>query len=191
MRFCAGPDFGDIDDAGVEIAVLAGDALIDLVGDDVRDAPPVLLRRRIGEAGELLLGEDVPQAELDPRLPSGWVCTCAGDERLRVDLPPVAELRRSRPVETSWMKALRVERLEQAELCRSFDTTPVMCWPSCAVAAVAARSGGIAIGIGCDWPCVMSICSSARAADAAPAAAPISANAPKALRDTIIRCPLG
>ena len=52
--------FGDVDDAAVEVAVFAGDPLIDLIGDDVGDTAPVLPGRRIGKAGELLLGEDVP-----------------------------------------------------------------------------------------------------------------------------------
>jgi hypothetical protein len=37
--------FGNEHDAGVEIALLAGDALIDRVGDHVGDAPPVFGRR--------------------------------------------------------------------------------------------------------------------------------------------------
>ena len=36
--------FGNEDDAGVEIALLAGDALIDRVRDHMGDAPPVLRR---------------------------------------------------------------------------------------------------------------------------------------------------
>ena len=43
------PGLVDEHDAGVEIALLAGEALVDRVGDDVRDAPPVVRR------GEILL----------------------------------------------------------------------------------------------------------------------------------------
>ena len=48
----------------VEIALLAGEALVDRVGDDVRDAPPVVRRGEILLAGQLLAGEHVPQPEL-------------------------------------------------------------------------------------------------------------------------------
>ena len=43
-RSVARAALGDIDDAGVEIALLAGDPLVDRVGDLVRDAAPVVAR---------------------------------------------------------------------------------------------------------------------------------------------------
>ena len=56
----------DEDDAGVEIALLAGQPLVDRIGDDVRDAAPVVRRGEVLLAGELLAGEHVPQPELAP-----------------------------------------------------------------------------------------------------------------------------
>ncbi len=58
--------FIDEHDAAVEIALLAGEALVDRIRDDVRDAPPVVLRREILLSGELLRRKHVPQAELRP-----------------------------------------------------------------------------------------------------------------------------
>src|SRR5207248_7968783 len=100
---------GDVDDARIEIAVLAGDALIDLVGDDVRDAPPVLPGRRVGEPGELLFGADIPQPELDPVAAVALSLYRAGDEGLRIDLPPIGK---ARPLIRRDVldKALRIER---------------------------------------------------------------------------------
>jgi hypothetical protein len=50
----------DEHDAAVEIALLAGERLVDRVGDDVRDAPPVVGRGEILLAVELLAREHVP-----------------------------------------------------------------------------------------------------------------------------------
>ena len=77
--------------AGVEIALLAGQALVDLVGDDVRDAPPVFRRGEILLAGELLAGEDVPQPEFGLQPPVALPRHAAGHQRLRVDGLPVLE----------------------------------------------------------------------------------------------------
>ena len=65
-RLSFGPELIDEHDARIEISLLAGDALIDHVGDDMADAARVL---RPGEellAGKLLAGEHVPQPELRP-----------------------------------------------------------------------------------------------------------------------------
>ena len=89
--------FVDEDDARVEIALLAGQPLIDRVGDDVGDAAPV---RRVGEellADQLLAGEGVPQAELGAQPAVGFLRDAAGDQRLRVDDLPVLEARARRP----------------------------------------------------------------------------------------------
>ena len=45
LRLLLRPGLVDEDDAGVEIALLAGQPLVDRVGDDVGDAPPVVRRR--------------------------------------------------------------------------------------------------------------------------------------------------
>ena len=65
LRLFFGAGFVDEDDAGVEIALLAGQPLVDRVGDDVGDAAPVF--GLVGEellADQLLAGKRVPQAEL-------------------------------------------------------------------------------------------------------------------------------
>src|SRR5260370_40233511 len=107
------PGFGDIDDPRIEIAVLAGDPLVDLVGDDMGDAAPVLPGRRVGEAGELLLGEYVPQPELDPEFSVALLLHRAGDQRLGVDLAPIAEARAFARRDVL-DEAARIERPEQA-----------------------------------------------------------------------------
>ena len=71
-RLGLGSALGDEDHAGVEIALLAGQLLIDRVGDLVRDAAPVG-----GGGGELradqrLAGVDVPQAEIGAEAPVRW-----------------------------------------------------------------------------------------------------------------------
>ena len=58
------PGFVDEHDAGVEIALLAGEPFVDRVRDDVADAPPIVGRREILLAGLLLAAEHVPQPEL-------------------------------------------------------------------------------------------------------------------------------
>ncbi len=93
-RLLLGPGLVDEDDAGVEIALLAGEPLIDRVGDDVGDAAPVV---GLGEellAGELLAGEHVPQPELDLEAAVGLARDAPDHERLRVDHAPILEARR-------------------------------------------------------------------------------------------------
>ncbi len=75
----------DEHDAAVEIALFAGQALVDLVRDDVRDAPPVFGRGEILLAGELLAGDDVPQPELRLQPPVALARHAPGDQRLGVD----------------------------------------------------------------------------------------------------------
>ena len=64
LRGFLAPDLVDEDDAGVEIALLAGQPLVDRVGDDVGDAAPVGLAGEELLADELLAGKRVPQPEL-------------------------------------------------------------------------------------------------------------------------------
>ena len=59
--------FVDEDDAAVEIALVAGEPLVDAIRDDVSDAPPVVGRRRVSLAVEILAREHIPQAELGRR----------------------------------------------------------------------------------------------------------------------------
>ncbi len=113
-RLSCGPELGDIHDPGIEIPLFAGDPLIDLVGDDVRNTAPVLPRRRIAITGQLLLGKNVPKAELDPQPAIGLCSDSAGYQRLRVDLPPVAKPGFDIGRRDILDEALRVERPEQA-----------------------------------------------------------------------------
>ncbi len=87
-----GPGFVDEYDAAVEVAFLAGQPFIDRIRNDMRDAPPVVGGGVVLLAVQLLAGEHVPQPELglEPTLALG---DAAGDERLRVDLPPVRKAR--------------------------------------------------------------------------------------------------
>ncbi len=92
-----GPGLVDEHHAAVEIALLAGEALIDRVGDDVRDAPPVVRRGEILLAGELLCWPARPtDGTRALRRPSGWRVQPAGHQRLRVDRAPVGEARLAR-----------------------------------------------------------------------------------------------
>ena len=66
MRLSLGPDFVNEHDARIEIALLAGDALIDHVGDDVTDTAGIFRPGKELLAGELLAGKHVPEPELGP-----------------------------------------------------------------------------------------------------------------------------
>src|SRR5262249_2214829 len=57
------PGLIDEYDPAVEIAALPGQALVDCIGDDMCDAPPIVGRGEILLAVELLPGEDVPQSK--------------------------------------------------------------------------------------------------------------------------------
>ena len=108
------PGLVDEDDARVEIALLAGQPLIDGVGDDVGDAARIGL---VGEellADQLLAGERVPQPELGAQPPVGLLGDAAGDQRLRVDDLPVLEARRGIGVADLLDEGALVDRREQA-----------------------------------------------------------------------------
>ena len=84
----------DVDDAGIEIAGLAGDALIDRIGDLVRHPAPVVGGGGEAQPPHLRAGEHVPQAKLDDQVVAvlgGH--DFAGHQRLGVDLAPVGEAR--------------------------------------------------------------------------------------------------
>ncbi len=105
--------FADIDHAGVEVPLLAQQALIDHVRDEVRDPPPVRVGRREGGALQLLLGQHVPQPELDAQAVAlGF--DAAGDQRLRTDHAPVLEARRLGRALGGLDEGLAVHRAEQA-----------------------------------------------------------------------------
>ena len=55
----------DIDNLAVEIAGLAGDTLIDRIGNPVRDPPPFVLAGTEPKAPHLRAAEHIPQAEFN------------------------------------------------------------------------------------------------------------------------------
>src|SRR5207302_746786 len=88
------PGFVDEHDATVEIAFVSGEPLIDRVRDDMGDATPVVGRRRVLLAMELLAGKYIPQPKLrlQPALALGHTTS---HQRLGVDLPPIGKARQS------------------------------------------------------------------------------------------------
>ncbi len=83
----------DEHDARIEIALLAGEPLVDRVGDEVGDAAPVVgLGEELG-AGELLAGEHVPQPEFDLEAAVGLTRDAPDHEALRVDHAPILKAR--------------------------------------------------------------------------------------------------
>ena len=114
MRRSAGPGLVDEHDAAVEIALLAGEPLVDRVGDDVGDAAPIVGRGEILLAGELLAGEHVPQPELGVQPPVALPRDAAGDERLRIDGAPVGEARHRVDAGDRFDEGGGIDRREQA-----------------------------------------------------------------------------
>ena len=111
--------FGDIDDAGVEIGVFAGQAGIDRVGDLVGDAAPVLGRGREAAAGlavdaHQLAAIDVPEAEGDGDLAVGHFLESADDEALGADDLPVGKARLGIDRQIALDEGGRVLQVEQA-----------------------------------------------------------------------------
>ena len=101
MRLAAGAALGDEHHAGVEIALLAGQPLIDGVGDLVRHAPPVLGRGGELQAQQLLLGEHVPEAEVDAQAAVGSTVTWPLTSAWALICLPVREARLHRCVEVA------------------------------------------------------------------------------------------
>ncbi len=106
----------DEHDARVEVAQLAGELLVDLVGDDVTDAAPIL--RAGGEAltGELPAGGDVPEAELRDDAAVGAALDIADNERVGANGAPIGKARRGVDVAHLLEKRAAVERLEEARV---------------------------------------------------------------------------
>ena len=63
--------FRDKHYAGIEVPVFAGNSFIDRVGHDMGDPPPIPGQGEIAQPHHLLLGKNIPQAELDPKAPIG------------------------------------------------------------------------------------------------------------------------
>src|SRR5262249_5975550 len=83
----------DEDDAGVEIALLAGEPGIDLVGYDVSDAPVIVRPAEILLAGQLGAARHVPQPELDLHAAIRLARDPPGHQRLGLDGLPVRKAR--------------------------------------------------------------------------------------------------
>ena len=83
-RLSFGPDLVDEHDARVEIALLAGDPLIDRVGDEMADAARILGPGEELLSGQLLAGEHVPQPELGLE-PAVAVADSADDQGLGIE----------------------------------------------------------------------------------------------------------
>ena len=132
------PGLVDEDDAGVEIALLAGEPLIDRVGDDVaRRAANSPASVKNCSPVELLAGEHVPQPELAPGAVRPAASIAADDQRLGVDRR--ASRRSAARASTSTicsMKAAWSIGRNRPERFRSAPTTSAMSAPSCAIAAV-------------------------------------------------------
>ena len=108
------PGLVDEHDAGVEVALIAGQALVDRIRNDVSDAPPIVGGGEILLAGELLARQHVPQPELGFQ-PSVRLTRDPPDrERLRVDGAPVRKARHRVHARDLFKKGGRIERREQA-----------------------------------------------------------------------------
>ena len=167
-----GPAFGNEDDAGVEIALLAGDALIDGVGDHMGDAPPVLRR------GEELLAQHLAFAD---RRPTGGNRPAAGRRAAaspgRSPAPcalitrQLAKLGTHVDVGDVLDEGLGIERLEQAGALQIGAHHAGDIGAGLGVGSPA-RKSGMAMGRGWILPWVTSTCSAAQAGEATPPAKP-------------------
>ena len=84
----------DEHDVAVEIALFAGDALVDRVGNDVGEAAPIFRRRHILPAvSKLLAAENIPEAEFGFETPVGLTGKAPDDESLGIDGAPALEIR--------------------------------------------------------------------------------------------------
>ncbi len=137
---------------GVEVAVLAGDALIDRVGDHVGDAPPVLRASSYRRSPSICASASTSHRRNSTlSRPSALRSRHCRDQRLRVDRAPVGEarrprMRRRRPA----MKAVRIDAAGTGRSVRGRPTPrrrsrrPSRCWRR------RRRRREIAIGIGFD-----------------------------------------
>ena len=144
----------DEHDLGVEVALLAGEPLIDLVGDEVAEPAPVLSARPRSAGRQLAARQHVPQAELAHH-------------------PPVRRPRPARPTTTAWalitrqswkrggalrsrgrsMKEARSSGSNRPERSRSAATTSDTSSANCGSSPM---NSGTAMGMGFRVPWVMS-----------------------------------
>src|SRR5258706_8620154 len=107
--------FIDEDDARIEIAFLAGDLLVDGIGDHMSDLSPALGHRGVVlEADHLALRESVPEPELDTHAPVRLRDRLPGYEPLRLDGAPVGETRWHVDVRDLLDERRGIERAEKA-----------------------------------------------------------------------------
>ena len=102
--------FSDIDDPGIEIPILAGNTVINRVGDNMRNASPIHSCCREGPANHLRFRKDVPKTKFNPYLAIRQQFHFAIHERLRVYDAPIRE---SRPyIQRFWIlqKGTRINR---------------------------------------------------------------------------------
>src|SRR5581483_5560722 len=97
-----------------EVALLAGKPLINLVGDQVPEAPPLALDDGEALGGELAAGIDVPQPELADHAAVGAAAGPAQHEGLGIDHAPVLETRLGIEIAGGIDEGGAVEGLEQA-----------------------------------------------------------------------------
>ena len=107
------PGLVDEHDAGVEKALLAGDAREHRVGDHVRDAARVRGVGRVLLARDLLAARGVPQAELRGDAPAVLLQHAAGQHELRVDRLPGVDVGRGVRIGDRLGKARRIDRQKE------------------------------------------------------------------------------
>ncbi|ENN87294.1 hypothetical protein RHSP_25736 [Rhizobium freirei PRF 81] len=105
--------FSNEDDAGIEVALLAGDLLIDRISNDMGDTAPVIGLGIKLLADHLAVAERIPQAEFGAKT-AAFLRHAAGDQRLRVDRCPIREARRRIRIADLLDEGLLVDRCEQA-----------------------------------------------------------------------------
>jgi len=118
----------------------AGDALIDGIGDAMRDTPPLAGIRIEAQSPHLAAGEDVPKPEFDGEV-SGTVAGNhrAGNQGLSVDLAPVGKARKVLQLLRRLDEGTAVQGSEQA---RAFEVGTDHIGD---VAAELGRFGGLSI----------------------------------------------
>ena len=89
MRLLAGPDFSDIDNPRIKIAVLTRQPRVNSVGDKVRDPAPIAAFGHECLADKLLLADNVPKPKFYPDTAIPLAFDRANDEALGIDLPPI------------------------------------------------------------------------------------------------------
>ena len=157
----------DEDDAAVEIAFLAGDLLVDGVGDLVSEAAPVFGQGGVCHAHNLLLGEHVPEPEQGMQAAVRLHRGLADDQQMSADNAPIVEIRgegRRLPGGRGTPPRNGAEEAGPLQV-GADDIGDVV--PETAASLSAPVNGTIAAGTGSGTPSVMSIVTCAVAGNAA------------------------